>query len=153
MEEEIEKLANIIQGFCIDEKNDLLDGKVYSVLSIQRCRTIAETLIKIEGYHRPTPKVMDVKWPDKEILCPHQKVNPKQLCLACESNNDAIDDCRKAFDEANLKVLEINWPPKSQCCCENTMKTRRLCNACIENETIDKCRKAYEEAINANKLA
>ena len=36
-------------------------------------------------------------WPSKEIVCAHQSVNPKQLCLICDAYNIAIDDCVEAY--------------------------------------------------------
>lgn len=58
--DEVEDLANILQGFNFKE-NDMLKGKVFNVISLERCRTIAETLIKTQGYSRypQQSKVMD----------------------------------------------------------------------------------------------
>ena len=36
-------------------------------------------------------------WPEKVTSCPHQSINPAQLCLVCKSSNEIIDECINAY--------------------------------------------------------
>lgn len=60
-QEEVEELANILQGFVIED-SDLLKGrsKIFNCISHQRCMTIAEQLLGEYGYSKRSQELVPV---------------------------------------------------------------------------------------------
>ena len=97
-------IASYLQKhFGIPQNLNPLDKRNFPLAEIQRkCGVGLNTALKLRDFictRFGAPGQRVVKWPEKETLCPHQNVNPEQLCLACNSHNEAIDACQQAFKE------------------------------------------------------
>jgi hypothetical protein len=48
-------------------------------------------------------------WPEEITECPHQSVNPKQLCYRCIDVNDMLDACKEAVAHAELDTFAAGF--------------------------------------------
>lgn len=58
--------------------------------------------------------------PAKNIRCPHQNINPKQLCYVCKCENDVVDSLGSVHLEVDVEAMakiitekSIVYSPKS----------------------------------------
>ena len=62
----------------------------------KHCESLAKAICS-----KFSPKV--VRLPKERIICPHQTVNPTQLCQACIEVNQALADIKKSLEEQGIK--------------------------------------------------
>lgn len=62
-----------------------------------------------------TTRIVDLKGarealPMRNVRCPHQKINPEQLCYVCKGENDVVNEIQSVNLEVDLEAMvkELN---------------------------------------------